>query len=271
VWALLAGTLVAAAARTLASHFYLPGREARPCWDASCAREIVGFGKWIFLSSMIGFLAANGEKIILGGNLAIASFGVFAIASTLLAAFTGVYASLNGHVIFSSLAHALRGDRAEMVRVYTRLQQLADLFLGTVAGLLLTSGQWAVWILYDARYHAAGWMLQLLGLSLLAMRHQVVEQLMFAHGKPGWVSANNALRALGLVVFIPAGFAIAGERGAIAGVVLSQFASWPLSLWFKRQQGLLCWATEKWWLPALCLGMAAGWLCDRLLGLWLPH
>jgi O-antigen/teichoic acid export membrane protein len=271
VWALLAGMLVASAARTLGSHFCLPGRTARPCWDGSCAREIVGFGKWIFLSSSVGFLAANGEKILLGGTLAAGSFGVFAIAATLLAAVTSVYATLNGHVIFSSLSDALRTGDAQTVRVYTRVQQLADLFLGGAAGFLLAAGQWAVWILYDPRYHAAGWMLQLLGLSLLAMRHQVVEQLMFARGEPGWVSANNALRAIGLLVFIPAGFAAAGERGAIAGVVLAQFASWPLSLWFKHRQGLLCRATEQWWLPALLAGAALGWLLDRLLGLWLPH
>lgn len=263
VWALLLGTLVGAALRTLFSHVYLPGKTARPCWDRDCAREIIGFGKWIFLSSIVGFLAAHGEKIILAGSLATSSFGVFSIASTLLAAVMGVYASLNGHVIFSSLSLALRSDdSAEVVRVYTRVQQLADLFLGTLAGGLLMSGQWAVWLLYDVRYFDAGWMLQWLGLGLLAMRHQVVEQLMFARGQPAWVSANNSLRALGLVVFIPAGFSLGGEPGAIMGVVLSQFASWPLSLRFKQQQGLLTWATEKWWLPALVLGMGLGWLLD---------
>lgn len=266
VWALLVGTLVGAALRTLFSHLYLPGKTARPCWDRNCAGEIIGFGKWIFVSSIVGFLAAHGEKIILAGSLATASFGVFSIASTLLAAVMGVYGSLNGHVIFSSLSLALRSDdSAEVVRVYTRVQQLADLFLGTLAGGLLMSGQWAVWLLYDVRYFDAGWMLQWLGLGLLAMRHQVVEQLMFARGQPAWVSANNSLRALGLVVFIPAGFALGGEPGAIIGVVLSQFASWPLSLRFKQQQGLLCWATEKWWLPALGLGMAFGWLLDAAL------
>jgi hypothetical protein len=97
----------------------------------------------------------------------------------------------------------------------------------------------------------------------------VIEQLMFARGQPAWVSANNALRAGGLAVLVPAGFALAGERGAIVGVVLSQFASWPLSLLFKRQQGLLGWATEKWWLPALVAGAAAGWTLDTALAAWL--
>lgn len=266
VWALLIGTLVGTALRTLLSHLYLPGKTARPCWDRSSAAEIIGFGKWIFISSIVGFLAAHGEKLILAASLATASFGVFSIASTLLAAVMGVYSTLNGHVIFSSLSLALRSDNsAEVTRVYTRVQQLADLFLGTLAGGLLMSGQWAVWLLYDTRYHDAGWMLQWLGLGLLAMRHQVVEQLMFARGKPAWVSANNSLRALGLLAFIPAGFALGGEPGAIIGVVLSQFASWPLSLRFKHQQGLLTWSTEKWWLPALGLGLVLGWLLDAAL------
>jgi O-antigen/teichoic acid export membrane protein len=269
VWALLLGTLTGTMLRTLLSHLLLPGKSTRPCWDRDSAHEIIGFGKWIFVSSIVGFLAANGEKIILAGSLATASFGVFSIASTLLAAVTGLYSSLNARVIFSSLSLAMRSsDQGEVVRVYTRVQQWADLMLCTLAGGLLMSGQWAVWLLYDARYHDAGWMLRWLGLGLLAMRHQVVEQLMFARGKPAWVSANNALRALSLVICIPAGFALAGESGAIIGVVLSQFASWPLSLRFKQQQGLLTWATEKWWLPALGLGMTAGWALDAALSLW---
>lgn len=271
VWALVAGTIVSALARTLASHLWLPGRAPRPCWDRGCAREIVGFGRWIFVSSILGCLAANGERILLAGAFDAASFGVFAIAGALLGAVASVYGTINGHVIFPSLSHTLRTDRAQLSRVYARVQQIADLFLGGVAGTLLVAGPWVVRLLYDERYHAAGWMLQCLGLSLLAMGHQVVEQLMFARGQPGWVSANNALRTLGLLVFVPGGLALAGQAGAIAGVVLSQFASWPLSLWFKRRQGLLAWSTECWWLPAFVGGMATGWLCDRLLALQLPH
>lgn len=263
VWSLLVGTLVSTAMRTLMSHLYLPGPDCRPCWDSSCVAEIVGFGKWIFFSSVIGFLAANGEKIILGGSLGTASFGIFSIASTLLMAVMGLYGSLNAHLIFSTLSEALRTDAATAARVYTRVQQIADALLGVLAGGIFMSGHWVVELLYDPRYHDAGWMLQWLGLSLLAIRHQVVEQLMFAKGQPMWVSASNGLRALALLLLIPAGFAVAGERGAITAVVASQFASWPVALWFKHRHGLLTLASERLWLPALATGLAAGWLLDR--------
>jgi O-antigen/teichoic acid export membrane protein len=265
VWSLLVGTLVFSAARTALSHWYLPGQTARPCWDRSCVQEIVGFGKWIFVSSVIGFLAAHGEKLILGGSLSTESFGIFSIASTLMVAVMGVYGSLNAHIIFSALSEALRTDAETAARVYTRVQQFADLFLGVMAGGIFIAGHWAVQIFYDHRYQDAGWMLQWLGLGLLAIRHQVVEQLMFAKGQPAWVTTSNTLRALCLALFIPLGFSIAGERGAIAAVVISQFASWPVALWFKSKNGLLTWHSERVWLPAFAIGVLAGWGLDALL------
>jgi hypothetical protein len=85
---------------------------------------------------------------------------------------------------------------------------------------------------------------------------------MFAKGRPAWVSASNSVRALSLALLIPAGFAAAGERGAIAAVVVSQFASWPVALLFKYRNGLLTLASERIWLPSLAAGLLAGWALD---------
>jgi len=171
----------------------------------------------------------------------------------------GVYGALNAHIIFSALSESLRVSEKASVQVYGRVQQLADIFLGVMAGGIFTSGHWAVQLFYDSRYQDAGWMFQWLGLSLLAVRHQVVEQLMFAKGSPQWVTASNLLRAVSLGLLVPAAYAWGGEKAAIAAVVASQFVSWPVALWFKSRHGLLTWASERVWLPALCLGMLAGW------------
>jgi O-antigen/teichoic acid export membrane protein len=270
VWSLVAGTLTATAARTLLSHILLPGARVRPCWDGACAREIIGFGKWIFLSSLIGFAAAHGEKLLLGATLPAASFGVFSIAALLLAAITGLVGSLNAHLIFPSLSEALRTSAEQAARVYVRVQQLADLVLGCVAGAAFMAGGWAVHFLYDSRYASAGWMLQTLSLGLLAIRYQVLEQMMFARSQPAWVTASNALRAASLALAIPAAYAWGGERGAVLAVVASQFAGWPVALAFKYRQGLLTWRSEAVWPLALALGLLAGWLIDLALRHLLP-
>ena len=267
VWSLLLGTVTATLARTLLSHTLFDGPAYKPCWDRTSLRDIVGFGKWIFLSSIIGFAAANGEKLILGGTLAAHDFGVFSIASLLLAAIVGLVGNLNAHLVFPSLSEALRSGDAAAHKVYTRVQQIADAMLGGIAGLTLVLGNWVVHILYDARYEQAGWMLQLLALGLVAMRYQVLEQMMFARNQPGWVTLSNSLRALALVLLVPPGYALGGVQGAVLAVVASQFAGWPVALVFKLRQGLMSWKSEVVWPLALLLGSALGWLIHIMLTL----
>ena len=269
VWSLLLGTVSATLARTVLSHTLFDGPAYKPCWDHASLRDIVGFGKWIFLSSLIGFAAANGEKLILGGTLAAADFGVFSIASLLVAAIVGLVGNLNAHLVFPSLSEAQRSGDAAAHQVYTRVQQIADAILGGIAGLSLVLGAWVVRILYDPRYEQAGWMLQLLALGLVAMRYQVLEQMMFARTQPGWVSLSNSLRALSLVLLVPLGYALGGVQGAVLAVVASQFAGWPVALVFKTRQGLMSWQSEAVWPLALLAGIALGGLMHLLLSLLL--
>jgi O-antigen/teichoic acid export membrane protein len=269
VWSLLLGTVSATLARTVLSHTLFDGPAYKPCWDRSALRDIVGFGKWIFLSSIIGFAAANGEKLILGGTLAAPDFGVFSIAALLLAAIVGLVGNLNAHLVFPSLSEALRSGEVEARKVYTRVQQIADAMLGGIAGLTLTLGGWVVHLLYDTRYAEAGWMLQLLALGLVAMRYQVLEQMMFARNLPGWVTLSNSLRALALVALVPLGYAWGGVQGAVLAVVASQFAGWPLAIAFKLRQGLMSWQSEAVWPVTLLVSSSLGWLMHLLLDLFL--
>ena len=148
------------------------------------------------------------------------------------------------------------------------MQQVADGILGLIAGGTFVAGGWVVHLLYDTRYAGAAWMLQLLGLGLLAIRYQVLEQMMFARGKPAWVTLSNALRATSLVVFVPLGYTWAGERGAVIAVVVSQFVGWPVSIVFKIRSHLMHWQSEVIWPFSLAIGMGAGWLLDKLLLNW---
>lgn len=238
VWSLVIGALMAACARTLLSHLWLPGRPVRPCWHAVHARQLISFGKWIFLSSIVGFAAAQGEKLLLASLMPAAVFGIYAIAATLLGALMSLLSSLNARLIFPALSEAFRRSPAEALQVYRRLQKLADGVLLLGAGLLFCLGHWVVWVLYDTRYQQAGWMLQWLALGLPGLRFQVLEQLMFAQGKPGWVTVANTSRALFLLVAVPLGHAWAQAPGAIAAVALAQYAGWPAALiyqWRRRQ------------------------------------
>lgn len=266
VWALLAGTLGGALLKVALSYCILPRPGFLPGWHADSAREIVGFGKWTFLSSIMGFLALQSEKLILGTLLGMTIFGLYAIACNLFAAVVGLFSTLNSRLVFSSLSMVQNQyDHQALLRAYGRMQQLADLALGGLSGLMLMTGHWVMALLYDARYHDAGWMLQCLGLGLLGMRYQVLEQLMFARGQPGWVTANNALRTLALCSSVPLAFSLGGTHAALWATAVSQFAAWPLCWYYRDRLGVSGWCSLPAWPLALLAGAAAGWGVDVVL------
>ncbi len=267
-WALVVGSVASAVARAVLSHLWLAGPAVRPCWDAGHAKGLFGFGKWIVLSSLIGFAAAHGEKLLLGGLLPAASVGVYAIAATLLGAVVAVLNMLNGHLVFPALSRALREGRVQALAVYGRVQRIEDVMLGLLGGALFACGHLVVDALYDARYAQAGWMLQCLAAGLVGLRFQVLEQMMFAMSQPARVTLSNSLRAAALAIGVPLGFHLGGLQGALAAIALAQFAGWPVAWHFRRSLGLPSLKNEVVWPLAWATGLALGWGCDRFAG-WL--
>ena len=60
IWALVAAGLVSTLVTTVLSHLIFPGHKDRPQWDPAALREIVNYGRWVFLSSAVGVLAMQG-------------------------------------------------------------------------------------------------------------------------------------------------------------------------------------------------------------------
>lgn len=55
VWSLVVGGLVSSLIGVVASHRFMPGIPNRLQWDASAARDLVSFGRFIFVSTLVGF------------------------------------------------------------------------------------------------------------------------------------------------------------------------------------------------------------------------
>ena len=69
VWALVGGAVIGKFYHVAASHLILPGIRNRFHWDAKAFSELLHFGKWIFFSSVIFLLYAQGDRMILGKYL----------------------------------------------------------------------------------------------------------------------------------------------------------------------------------------------------------
>jgi O-antigen/teichoic acid export membrane protein len=239
IWALIMGAISGAIAQTLLSHFWLSGPVNRWQWDAAAVREIVRFGKWMFLSSILGFLVNNGDRLLLGGMINSTQLGVYAIAFLIFSAIEGVLGTIIGEVTFPALSEIVRERRGDLKGAYYRFQLVVSSLSYAAAGILMGAGQTIVDALYDRRYQASGWMLEILALGLVVVPWRTTALCFLALGRPHILSYSITARLVALVLAAPLGFQVFGVAGAIWGIVLAQFLAVPVIAVCAAKEGLL--------------------------------
>jgi len=249
VWSLVVGSLVSMLVRTILSHVWLSGPMNRIAWDSKCFKEIFHFGKWVFLLSMIGFFAVNGDRVMLGGLLSPSLLGLYAIAFLLFSSVQMLYNTILNRVVFPAFSETARQSPEKIAGMHSRFQLIADLFLFSTAIFLFMEGDAIIHMLYDDRYRMAGSMLSVLGIALIGTRHCIVEQLWLATAtmRPLFVSLTS--RLIVLLIGIPIGYDLAGLQGALVVIAVSFFAGWPVALYYRLKHGLVDWKYEFVGLP----------------------
>ena len=259
IWSLVAGQLVGGALVVALTHALLPGATNRLAWDPASLKEIVAFGKWIFASSFIGVFALYADRIVLGGLVTPALLGQLAIAGTLVGAVQGVFMKLYGTVLMPVLSETVRGDRDRLKEVFYRVRMPTDLTLLFCAGFFAATGQLVVDFLYDRRYAEAGWMLQILAVSLVWVRLDATRQLYLALGKPKYAAFLNFTRFVTVFTALLVGVHLGGIRGAIWGFALHQIVIALMSYRFNAMLRINNFSRDLGVLVALPLGFGAGW------------
>lgn len=115
-WAIVGGTVAAAAAQTAGSHFL--ANRIRFAWDPKLARDIIQFGGWMLISSGTYFLSSRGEILMLRGSISDAEFGCFAFAVMLVTTPVSAITQLASQVFFPMLAASIREDRDRAERLF---------------------------------------------------------------------------------------------------------------------------------------------------------
>ncbi len=80
VWPLVAGPLAGSIVKLAIGHLLLRDLSLRFQWDPGAIRELLGFGKWIFLGTIASFLAQQFHILYLGRVAPLAALGVYQVA-----------------------------------------------------------------------------------------------------------------------------------------------------------------------------------------------
>jgi len=266
VWALVGGALTSRLFVTIGSHRLLPGIRNRFRWDTSSIGTLFTFGRWIFFGSIFELLSAQSDRMLLGRYLGIGQLGVYSIAITLTAAVQALTMKINSGVLFPAYGRVAREDVQRLGQVTDRARLGIDIFIVFPISMLIVLGTWLVDLMYDPRYHEAGWMLQILCIRpLMSATLANSEACLIALGQPKYAFIQNACRAIWIMVGVPVAWHLVGVVGVVWAVALAELPVLAV-LWIGLARfKMLSVRSEIRTVMFVAFGIAAGLLLQHML------
>ena len=111
VWALVLGTLAGAAVYLIVSYIQAPYRP-KLNFDSPAAKRLVKFGRWIFLTGLIGIAGNQILRVMISRNLGAAELGLYFLATQLAFLFSEVASQVIGEVSFPLYARLQSNSQA---------------------------------------------------------------------------------------------------------------------------------------------------------------
>lgn len=244
VLALVAGSLTTGFAKTILTHVYLPGDKNRLAWDKSAVTELVRFGRWIFLGTVLTFIAGQSDRLVFGKMVTFEELGVYSVGIVIAMLPAEALGKLTTQIIFPVYSKVRERD-GDFRGVFESTRSSLLIAAGWAFAGLIAGGPTAIGLLYDPSYSDAGWQVQILAIGgwwlILARTYEAA---LFAAGVPKWNSLASFGKIIAMAGFISLGYWL-GERaggygfpGAIAGFSLSEVARYFIAAASSRRIGM---------------------------------
>ena len=241
VLALIAGGLVSSVLQTILSHRLNGEMRNRFTWDTSAVKELLSFGKWIFLSTAIFFLSSSTDRLILGKLFTLQQLGVYGIALTLAEVPRSIVFALATKVLYPAYSKFADLPRAEFRAKIVHYRQQMLLVAAVATAMVVGLGDLLIRFLYDDRYIAATWMFPMLALGIWPLvLIPTIDQGLWALGKPNYWTFGSFLSFLCYAIGIPLGFySPLHEVGAVLAVAVSNVPIWVVVMYGLWREKLL--------------------------------
>ena len=231
IWALVLGSVITNGATLIASYLMIPGVSHRLIIDRPSAREIILFGKWIFLSSIIYFLAMNYDRLYFAKQIPLALLGVYGIARSMSDMLTTLVDKTGNMVLFPHVA-SMQTTGPEVRRRLLRSRRTMILLVAVGLAGFVAISDLVIRLLYDARYEVAAEILPLLLLGVwVAVLCKINDSVLLGMSQPAYTAIANGAKLLTIVVGIPIAFHYFGLMAAIVVLNVAEVVRY-IVLWF---------------------------------------
>jgi O-antigen/teichoic acid export membrane protein len=271
IWTLAFGTLLPAIYKLVSSYWLIPKYFNHFEWDEDAVKEILSFGKWMFIASALMFAAEQADYMVLGKLLSFKVLGVYIIAWTLASIPREILKQLSHKVIFPTISKQADLPRSVLRAKILPQRQLILLGFATVLATLVAFGDLVVSTLYDQRYADATWMMPILCCGMwFSILFYTISPALLAISKPLYSAQSNFARFAIITLAVPFVYQSFGSVGAIILIALSDLPLYIVNLYGLWQEKLFCFVQDV-QTTVFFIGVLALLLLIRnTLGLGLP-
>ena len=261
VYALAIAAVFSAVLHASLTYWFLPGARARFVLEASAVRSIFSFGKWIFVSTLLSFLAIQVDRLAFAAMYPLAEVGVYSIAASLALMIPSLIGSLQGAVIFPWYARMLE-DGMELTEAFHKAKTPVLVMSTYVVVLLITGSQDFFALAYDARYSQAAVFLPILAVSAwFSIIGGLYGSAFLVKGLSKWLAFATAVKVLSFLLLLALLSRFESTMTmATTVVLLSEVVSVCVSRYLGWQLGLKNLRVEAGMLAMLVLSSGLGLL-----------
>ncbi len=243
VWVVVAGGLISSTLKMFASHLWLSDFRNTFAWDDESLKELLRFGRWIFVSTIIGFTLNNADRLVMGKFLSLDKLGVFSVAAMMAKVVEKIYSKLSSQVLFPVYSKLKLLSNEEFRKRIKKIRLGVMGVLLPPLWVLVIFGPEIITFLYDPRYHEAGWMLQILSSGYIILIGSAIGPFYLAFGNSFLFMQLLAVKASLLLGAMVIGGYFYGTTGLIGGIAASHLLYYPIQVSIYRRYSL--------WMPKI--------------------
>lgn len=272
IWALAIGAVVPTVVFAFGSHFLESSNKNRFHLEKEAFRELISFGKWVFISTSMMFLATQSDRLLLGKMLPLTLLGVYNIALIFAELPKQVLLQISGKLVFPLLAKISDLPRPQFREQVLKQRKKVLLPLVILVVFFASFGDYVIGMLYDQRYHQAGWMLSLLSIGMWPFILNVsIDRCFYAIDKPKIPAIGNLCKFIYMVTCVPLFFHFGGLEGAVLAVAMNDLPVYLVIAAGLKLEGLACFRQDIVFTLFLIAGVSLCQIIRLFLGMGLPY
>lgn len=229
-WAIIVGQLTSSTYRLIESHRLSDAAPNRLAWDKAYADEIFQFGKWIFVSTALTFVAGQGDRALIGHVISLEMLGVYGIAATIASIPQQIHSVIAHRIIFPLVSEYVRERPAELGG---RLREARTVVLAAmllaVTGVVAGAGPFFE-LIYKDEYREAGVLAPALAWVLwVSILQNSVDRLPIAHGDSRLLALISLVSLVAKATGGLLGFRLAGLPGFLLGLFAGSLVEYSVA------------------------------------------